>query len=48
MTEDLTGSMVLTDKMTVIMANALLAGLIALLYSKKLGGEEEEAEDKNA
>lgn len=48
MTEDLAGSMVLTDKMTVIMANALLAELIALLYSKKIGSEEEEAEDENA
>lgn len=48
MTEDLTATMVLTDKMTVIMANALLAELIALLYSRKIGGEEDEAEDKNA
>ena len=40
MTEDLGGAMVLTDKATVIMANALLAELIALLYSKKIGSEE--------
>ena len=41
MTEDLTSSMVLTDKMTVIMANALLAEFIALLCRSKKTGEEE-------
>ncbi|MBQ3429481.1 MAG: leucine-rich repeat domain-containing protein [Mogibacterium sp.] len=41
MTEDLTGAMVLTDKMTVIMANAVLAELIALLCRSRETGEEE-------
>ena len=41
MTEDLTASMVLTDKRTVIMANAVLAELIALLCRSKKTGEEE-------
>ena len=45
MTADLSGAMVLTDKFTIIMADVLLAELIALLYSKKIGSEE--AEDAN-
>ena len=41
MTEDLSASMVMTDKMTVIMANAVLAELIALLCRSRKTGEEE-------
>ena len=40
MTEDLTGAIVMADKYTIVMADALLAELIALLYSKKIGSEE--------
>ena len=40
MTEDLAGAAVMSDKYTIIMADALLANLIALLYSKQIGSEE--------
>ena len=48
MTADLTGAMVLTDKMTVVMAGALIAELIVLFSARKNGSNEQEAEDENA